>query len=128
MNKSIYIDPRARLRLMEIQCKSIEEAHAAGIKYAEDGNRRLQDKQPSIIATAFLMGFDAWHRDRPFRVLKEHGEAHAVCPLCGSDGYIQTCVGIIGGPTESRPDTNRCECPCGWVGIVHDLVPFKGEA
>jgi len=63
----VHIDDRTRYALMSDQCKGIESAFTAGAEYAEAGNARPLGKQYSIMATAFLMGYDAWHRDQPYR-------------------------------------------------------------
>ena len=52
---------------------------------------------------------------------------HAACPQCGAVDNEQTCVGYIPipGHEDEYQDRNRVRCECGWVGIVHDLVPEK---
>ena len=47
----------------------------------------------------------------------EYNRLHDVCPQCGSDDFEVTCMGVTGSK-----DTNRVNCPCGWKGIVHDMV------
>lgn len=45
---------------------------------------------------------------------------HAACPVCGSMCVEATTRGVFGDI-----DDNRARCECGWVGIVHDMVPGK---
>jgi len=48
---------------------------------------------------------------------------HKRCPQCGGNLIESTCLGYIFRSIESAKDSNRAVCDCGWVGVVHDLVP-----
>ena len=47
---------------------------------------------------------------------------HSLCPICGKDDVVQTCVGRWFRDSETFKDENKAMCSCGWVGIVDDLV------
>lgn len=55
----------------------------------------------------------------------EYYEKHHLCPSCHGEPGERTCVGYIcvSGDWENFSDENTVWCPCGWKGIVHDLVP-----
>ncbi len=80
--------------------------------------------------------------------ITEYNNQHQACPNCGSNKVYKTLLGgpsvihedyeeLLGGPSvihEDYEDDNRARCdPCGWKGIVHNLLPFtpptivKGE-
>ena len=51
----------------------------------------------------------------------EYRDAHSACPACGHDDVEQTCGGAV--MFRGDEDHNHATCPCGWKGIVHELVP-----
>lgn len=53
---------------------------------------------------------------------------HRYCPQCGGNAYMATMVGYNFESLETYKDKNRVTCPCGWKGIVHDLVETKKNA
>ncbi len=55
----------------------------------------------------------------PHEAERQYQALHQCCPTCGSDSIWRTCLGMI-LPSE---DTNTARCECGWIGIVHDLLP-----
>lgn len=62
---------------------------------------------------------------KPTQAELRHGydAKHCCCPVCGRSGLETTTIGIAFlGP--STRDTNRAKCQCGWVGIVHDMIPL----
>ena len=48
---------------------------------------------------------------------------HSLCPSCGKDDVERRCIGQWFRDSETFKDENKAMCSCGWVGIVHDLVP-----
>ena len=59
---------------------------------------------------------------------KYHRE-HEACPCCGSTHIGSTLLAFVltVGKEDEYRDANSCHCKCGWRGIIHDLVPVKGE-
>ena len=55
---------------------------------------------------------------------EEYYQGHKFCPKCGNRkaNMFQTCFGFIFYEGEPYKDENECECKCGWVGIVDDLI------
>lgn len=45
------------------------------------------------------------------------------CPSCGAREHRQTLMGYLFRPGVPFKDENRVTCDCGWVGLVHALVP-----
>jgi RNA polymerase subunit RPABC4/transcription elongation factor Spt4 len=54
----------------------------------------------------------------------QYYQNHQCCPECGCDNLETTCVGYLITNDDSR-DKNAARCECGWVGIVHDMVPKR---
>ena len=55
---------------------------------------------------------------------EKYRENHIYCPKCGGENHEETTIGyiVIG---ENFKDRNKVKCPCGFYGIVHDLVKNK---
>lgn len=73
-------------------------------------------------ATRFRLGRPASEYVEAIRVAcleSEYILAHTCCPACGSEHVEQNCGPVMLGD-ENR---NGARCPCGWRGLVHDLLP-----
>lgn len=55
-------------------------------------------------------------------ITSKYYKTHVCCPSCNNQKFSQT---YIWYPiwNETSMDENECKCSCGWIGIVHDLVP-----
>lgn len=53
---------------------------------------------------------------------------HVACPKCNSMNLEETTLGFL-ILTKNCKDYNNVKCcVCGFIGIVHDLVPLKKES
>lgn len=50
--------------------------------------------------------------------------SHKKCPKCGGTNISQTLMGFVmdANNYDAFKDENKCNCKCGWTGIVHDLI------
>jgi len=64
MSAHVHIDDRTRFVL---DPDGYMDAFSAGVDHAEVGGKRPEGNDKNLKQVAFVMGYDAWHRDKSYR-------------------------------------------------------------